>query len=155
MLSAGRGVSVPTGAGTPLDIIDFADALDAVAALAAGPLGAESIRARRPVTDIALIRDELAAVGEVLVLERAGNAPSVDPVPEAHDQLARLKITGSVLDGRALVVLRKVIAASRRTAGELKRVALDAPRAAALLVELPPTTIDRRLEKSLDDDGVL
>jgi dsDNA-specific endonuclease/ATPase MutS2 len=109
MLSAGRGVSVPTGAGTPLDIIDFSDALDAVAGFAAGPLGAESVRARRPVTDIVLIRDELAAVGEVLVLERAGNAPSVDPVPEAHDQLARLKITGSMLDGRALVVIRKVI----------------------------------------------
>lgn len=155
MLSAGRGVSVPTGAGTPLDILDFSDALAAVAGCAAGPLGAESIRARRPVTEIALIREELAAVGEVLVLERAGNAPSVEPVPEAQDQLARLRITGSMLDGRALVVLRKVIAAARRTAGELKRVALDAPRAAALVVELPPTNIDKRLEKSLDDEGQL
>ena len=156
MLSASSsGVSVPTGAGTPLDIIDFADALDAVAALAAGPLGAASIRARRPVADLRLIRDELAAVGEVLVLERAGNAPSVEPVPEAADQLSRLRIGGSVLDGRALVILRKVLSAARRTAGELKRVALDAPRAAALVVELPPNTIDRRLEKSLDDEGVL
>ncbi len=156
MLSASSsGVSVPTGAGTPLDIIDFADALDAVAGCAAGPLGAASIRARRPVTDLRLIRDELAAVGEVLVLERAGNAPSVEPVPEAADQLSRLRISGSVLDGRALVILRKVLSAARRTAGELKRVALDAPRAAALVVELPPNTIDRRLEKSLDDEGVL
>ena len=156
MLSASSsGVSVPSGAGTPLDIIDFADALEAVAACAAGPLGAATIRARRPVTDLRLIRDELAAVGEVLVLERAGNAPSVEPVPEAAEQLSRLRISGSVLDGRALVILRKVLSAARRTAGELKRVALDAPRAAALVVDLPPNTIDRRLEKSLDDDGVL
>jgi DNA mismatch repair protein MutS2 len=155
MLSAGSGVSVPTGAGTPLDIIEFAHALDAVAALAAGPLGAASIRARRPVTDISLIREELAAVGEVLVLERAGSAPSVEPVPDAADQLSRLRIPGSLLDGRALVLMRKTLAAARRTAGELKRVALEAPRAARLLVELPPTTIDRRLEKSLDDEGVL
>jgi DNA mismatch repair protein MutS2 len=156
MLSASSsGVSVPTGAGTPLDIIDFADALEAVAGCAAGPLGAESLRARRPVTDLGLIREELAAVGEVLVLERAGTAPSVEPVPEATEQLARLRIGGSMLDGRALVVMRKLLAAARRTAGELKRVTLDAPRAAALVVELPPPTIDRRLEKSLDDDGVL
>ncbi|MEO6068884.1 MAG: endonuclease MutS2, partial [Gemmatimonadales bacterium] len=155
MLSASRGVSVPTGAGTPLDIIDFADALDAVATCAAGPLGAASVRARRPVTDIGLIREELAAVGEVLVLERAGTAPSVEPVPEAADQLSRLRITGSVLDGRALVTLRQVISAARRTSSELKRVALDAPRAAALLVELPPATIDRRLETSLDGEGQL
>ena len=150
-----NGVPVPTGAGTPLDILDFGDALDAVAGFAAGPLGAESIRARRPVTELGLIREELAAVGEVLTLERTGNAPSVDPVPAAADQLSRLRITGSMLDGRALLVLRKVIAAARRTAGELKRVALDAPRAGALVVELPPTTIDRRLEKSLDDEGQL
>jgi DNA mismatch repair protein MutS2 len=156
MLSASSsGVSVPTGAGTPLDIIDFADALDAVAGCAAGPLGAASVRARRPVTDLRLIREELAAVGEVLVLERAGNAPSVEPVPEAAEQLARLRIVGSMLEGRALVVMRKLLLAARRTAGELKRVALEAPRAAALVVELPPNTIDRRLEKSLDDDGVL
>ena len=155
MSSALRGVSVPTGAGTPLDIIEFADALEAVAGLAAGPLGAESVRARRPVADLALIQEELAAVGEVLVLERLGTAPGVDPVPEAAEQLARLRIVGSVLDGRALVTLRKTLAAARRTAGELKRVALDAPRAAALLVDLPPTTIDRRLERSLDDEGQL
>ncbi|MBW8772146.1 MAG: Smr/MutS family protein [Gemmatimonadetes bacterium] len=156
MLSASSsGVSVPTGAGTPLDIIDFTDALDAVAGCAAGPLGAESIRARRPVTDLRLIREELAAVGEVLVLERVGTSPSVEPVPEAAEPLARLRIAGSMLDGRALVVMRKVLTAARRTAGELKRVALDAPRAAALLVELPPATIDKRLERSLDDDGVL
>ena len=150
-----NGVPVPKGAGTPLDILDFADALDAVAGFAAGPLGAESVRARRPVHELALIREELAAVGEILTLERVGAAPSVDPVPAAADQLARLRIPGSVLDGRALLVLRKVIAAARRTAGELKRVALDAPRAGALVVELPPTTIDRRLEKSLDDEGQL
>ncbi|HSN13694.1 MAG TPA: hypothetical protein VLT61_03625, partial [Anaeromyxobacteraceae bacterium] len=150
-----NGVPVPTGAGTPLDILDFADALEAVAGFAAGPLGAESVRARRPVMDLELIREELAAVGEILTLERVGSAPSVDPVPAAGDQLARLRIAGSVLDGRALLLLRKVIAAARRTAGELKRVALDAPRAGALVVELPPTTIDRRLEKSLDDEGQL
>lgn len=155
MLSASRGVSVPTGAGTPLDILDLGDALDAVAAFAAGPLGAESIRLRRPVTDLVLIREELAAVGEVLALERLGTAPRVEPVPEAADQLARLKIAGSTLDGRALLVLKKVIGASRRTAGELKRVATEAPRAGALLVELPPNAIDRRLEKSLDDEGQL
>lgn len=155
MLSASRGVSVPTGAGTPLDILDLGDALDAVAGFAAGPLGAESIRLRRPVTDLVLIREELAAVGELLDLERLGTAPSVEPVPDAADQLARLKIVGSTLDGRALLVLKRVIAAARRTAAELKRVAPDAPRAGALVVELPPHTIDRRLEKSLDDEGLL
>ncbi|HET7042495.1 MAG TPA: hypothetical protein VFI13_10770, partial [Gemmatimonadales bacterium] len=80
---------MPKGAGTPLDILDFDAALDAVAGFAAGPLGAESVRARRPVTDLPLIREELAAVGEILTLERLGSAPSVDPVPEAAELLAR------------------------------------------------------------------
>jgi DNA mismatch repair protein MutS2 len=153
--SAMSGVSVPTGAGTPLESIEFASALDAVAAFAVGPLGAASLRARSPSVDISWIREELAAVGEVMALERLGTAPAVEPVPEAKEQLARLRIEGSVLDGRACLTIQKVLNAARRTAGELTRVAAEAPRAAALVVELPPTTVDRRLEKSFDDEGTL
>ncbi len=48
-----------------------------------------------------------------------------------------------------------VLSASRLVDAELRRVADQAPRAAALAVPLPDKAIDRRLELSVGDDGEL
>ncbi|MEZ4589049.1 MAG: hypothetical protein R2909_21970 [Gemmatimonadales bacterium] len=156
------GVQVPSGAGTPsrfpgetLDALQLGPALELVAEHAAGPLGAARVRARRPATDAAHVAEELATVRELLVLRDRGESVDIPPMPEIGGPLRRLRVSGSVLNGPELVLLRRALQAGRTAAKELSRVAQDAPRAASWVVPLPSRKLDERLEQALDDDGEL
>jgi len=159
------GVQGSTDPGTPsslpgqvdlaLETLEFARALAVVSGFAAGPLGAERIRARRPTADLHWIRDQLARVEEVAGLFRRQTPLLVEPVPETRAALARLRVEGSVLDGQELVRIRALLRAARLNVAELRRVADEAPLAAELVVPLPEKTLDKRLEAALDDDGQL
>jgi DNA mismatch repair protein MutS2 len=162
----GNGVLASSDAGTPsplpgdqvdaaLETLEFDRALDAVAACAAGPLGAGRIRARRPTDDLRWIRRELEGVEELAVLFRREQPVVVEPVPDATGALARLRVEGSVLDGVELVRMRSLLRACRLNATELRRIAEEAPLAASLGVPVPDKALDRRLETALDDDGQL
>ena len=59
------------GSEDALEALEFAAVLDRVAAFAVGPLGAESVRRRRPVTDVPWIQAELGRVEELTALVRA------------------------------------------------------------------------------------
>src|SRR5690242_21777437 len=91
--SSSGGVPVYSTPGTPSPLADAgtADALETielepvlarVAAHAAGPLGAERVRIRRPTSDIDWIRGELARVAEVAGLFRGGDGLLAEPVPD-------------------------------------------------------------------------
>ncbi|HEU5359362.1 MAG TPA: Smr/MutS family protein [Gemmatimonadales bacterium] len=157
---------MPTGAGTPsvlppehsaaaLAALEFPAALDAVAAFAAGPLGAQRIRSRRPSADLVAVREELAAVEEVAALERAGRGLAIAAAPDAAPALSRLRREGSVLEGVELALVARLLEAGRRTSDEIGRVALEAPRVARLAVPLPTPELDRRLARSIDADGAV
>ncbi|MBA3893673.1 MAG: Smr/MutS family protein [Gemmatimonadales bacterium] len=160
------GVPTDTEAGTPsplaaersadgLETIELGPVLDLVAGYAAGPLGAERVRARRPTLDLDWIRLELARVGEVAGLFRRGDALLSEPIPDVSRPLARLRIEGSVLEGTDLVSIQRVLGAARRVHADLRRVQDPAPLAAALTRPLTDRAIERRLEQSLDADGSL
>ena len=156
-----NGVLVSLDAGTPSalegggwgEALEFPAVLEQVAGFAAGPLGAESVRRRRPVADIPWIQSELLRVEELARLVRAARGLVPEAVPELGRPLARLRIPGSVLDGPELVAFRRTLAAGRLVSAELRRIAADAPHVAAL--EAPPVekSLERRLEQALDDDG--
>lgn len=155
-VSEDTGTPLPlSGAENALDTLEFAQALDAVAARAAGPLGAARLRARRPATELAWIDGELASVEEVAALSRRQTPILVEPVPDAAAPLARLRVEGSVLDGAEFVTLRTVLRAARLNVAELRRVAEEAPRAALLAVAVPDKRIEGRLDAAFDDDGEL
>ncbi len=149
----------PEGAGTEaaweaaLEALEFPAVLERIAALAAGPLGAERILARRPGVDAELIRASLREVDEFAGLERAGRGVVAEAVPELGVALARLRIGGSVLDARELLAVRRTLTAGRLVAAELARVEPDAPGSAGLRVPAPEKTLEKRLQQSLDDDG--
>ncbi|MDX2121395.1 MAG: hypothetical protein SF070_10120, partial [Gemmatimonadota bacterium] len=151
----------PAGAGhpdpwaAPLADLEFPAVLELVAARAAGPLGAASIRARRPLSDTEAVREELLRVEQLARLARGGKGVVAEAVPEAATILSRLRITGSVLDGQELLALRRTLTAARLVVGELRRVAADAPQVAPLEVPLPVKPLEKRLEQSLDDDGAV
>jgi DNA mismatch repair protein MutS2 len=138
-----------------LDTIEFGAVLDLVAGRAAGPLGAERVRRRRPTTDSSWIARELARVEQVAALFRRRDGLLTEPVDDVAPGLARLRIEGSLLDGHELAALRRLIASSRRVADDLERVREQAPLTLSLRAEPLSRTIERRLEQSVDDDGQL
>lgn len=145
---------LPDGAvADALATLEFPQVLDVVAALAAGPLGAAHLRARRPTADADAIRRELAEVGEVASLIRRGDLLRADPVPDVAAALSRLRVDGAVLEPQELADLRRLLVAVRSLDGELRRVAEQCPLAADRRVELPPRQLDTRLAQAVDDDG--
>ena len=152
------GTPLPLPAGQSddaLDTIEFGAVLERVAGHAVGPLGAASVRGRRPTGNVEWIRLELTRVGEVAGLFRRGDGLLAEPVPDVTRALARLRIEGSVLEGLELAALQRVLGAGRQMEADLRRVAEAAPLAAALARPLPDKRIERRLEQSLDSDGNL
>jgi DNA mismatch repair protein MutS2 len=160
------GVPAHDQAGTPsplpdeasaeaLETIELAEVIERIAELAAGPLGAARVRRRRPTEDLAWIREELARVGETGGLFRRGDRLQAEAIPDVTRALARIRIEGSVLDGRELAAIQRVLAAARQVHADLGRVAEVAPLAAALSSPLPDKTLERRLEQSLDPDGAV
>ncbi len=138
-----------------LETIEFAEVLELVAGHAVGPLGAARVRGRRPGDDVGWIVGELARVGEVAALFRRGDALLVQPIPEVHRTLGRLRIDGSVLEGAELAALQRVLVAARLIQADLRRVAESAPLASGLARPLPDKRLERRLEQSLDPEGTL
>ncbi|HKP28164.1 MAG TPA: Smr/MutS family protein, partial [Gemmatimonadales bacterium] len=122
---------------------------------AAGPLGVESILARRPRTDTADIDRDLELVREGIALLRDAEGFDIVAAPEIRSALDRLRIEGSVLDGLDLVALKNALTASRLVAAELKRVSSRGAMVGALAVPVPERRIETRLETSLDEQGEL
>ena len=147
--------SLVLGSEDALQALEFTTVLDRVAALAAGPLGAESVRRRRPVTDVPWIQAELARVEELAALVRRGAPLTAESVPTLARVLSMLRLSGSVLDGTELLAIRRTITAARLVVAELRRVAADAPGVAWLERPLPDKVVERRLEQSIDDEGEL
>ncbi len=160
------GVSAHLQGGTPsplpdqdcadaLDTIEFAPVLALVAAHTAGPLGRARVLSRRPTADAGWIAGELARAGEVACLLRRGDRLLAEPIPDVTRALGRLRIEGSVLEGHELAALHRVLVAARQVHLDLRRVAEQAPLAAALDRPALDTRTERRLEQSVDPDGVV
>ncbi len=158
------GVLERSTAGTPsslaavatleaLETIEFPAVLDIVAGCAAGPLGAERVRARRPTGDLDWINLELARAGEIAALFKQGDGLLSEPAPDVRAALARLRVEGSVLESVELLGIGRVLGAGRAVHADLTRVAAQAPRSAELLCELPDRQLDRRIEQSIGPDG--
>jgi len=136
-----------------LETLEFPAALERVAVHAAGPLGAARVTRRSPATDPNAIRAALAQVAELAALLLTDDAIRAEPVPDITAALELLGVPGSALEGAALARLGGALAAARIVAGDLARLATEAPRTAALRVAPPPKELEQRLAVSLDADG--
>jgi DNA mismatch repair protein MutS2 len=145
----------PADSAAALGSLEFAAVLDVVASRAAGSLAAERIRSLRPTLNQADIVHELSLVGELLVLLRRGESLEVPAVPDVRGALKRIRVPGSVLDLGELVDVRRTLTAGRLISAELARVAEAAPGLGALRVSPIDGTIERLLERAVDDDGQL
>ncbi len=162
--SAREGVRVTKVTGTPspipvvalpetLEQLELAQALDLVAQHAVSELGARAVRRRCPDTSPDHIREELATVGELMAAcqEDSGFAPRA--VADLADTLALLATSGSVLEAEALFQLGLALTAMRETKSALEAVADQAPRVAALAVELAPERLAQAIVRAIEPDG--
>src|SRR5436190_4405526 len=136
-----------------VETLEFPAALERVAALAVGPLGAARVRARRPGSGAEAIRAALAQVAELQSLRITDDSIRAEPVPDIAPALDLLAVPGSALDGPTLALVAAALVAARVTAAELGRLTKDAPRTAALRVEPPPKEVDARLKAAIASDG--
>ena len=158
------GVSAQRSAGTPSHMreaefpagaaLEFSRVLEVVSGYAAGPLGTERIRNRRPWADPAAVRSELALLAGLLRWYQQSNSFDVPPVPPLEAILERLRLPGSILDGAELVSLRQTLAAARAVQAELRRIESECSGIPPEFpLPLPDRSVDQRLARSLDDDG--
>lgn len=145
----------PVASAEALAALEFPAILEVISSRAAGALAAERIRALEPDTDRDRITAELARVGEVVLLRRRGESLDIPAVPDLRAALGRLRMEGGVLDIGQLHDVRRTAAAGRAIATELERVGPQAPALAVLHREPLDRAIERRLERSISDDGEL
>ena len=138
-----------------LAAIEFPAALELVAQHAVSPLGAQRVRALRPQQDPWLVRHELERVAQYLARREAGDELGAEPFPDVSAALARLRLEGSVLEGKELADLGVALVAARAVHGRVTRVSRLAPLVAALGVEPPPREIENALAASLEPDGLV
>lgn len=161
-----NGVQAHEGVGTPyhftpaladqaFEALEFPQALERVAELAAGPLGADRIRQRLPSSDPSWVASELEPVRQLLPLLARGENLDVPPVPPLAAALGRLRIHGSVLSAQELLQLKQTIQAARVVAGELDRLVKEAPALSRFQAPVPARGLERRLVEAVDDEGEL
>jgi DNA mismatch repair protein MutS2 len=137
-----------------LNVLEYGEALDIVARHATSALGAEAVRALRPSHDAGWIAGELATVGEMMRFLLRDEGWAVPPIPDVREPLKKLRIEGSVLDGRALRDVGTLLASSR----VVRRSVLPAAAAFPTLGFLAGTLLqlekeEAEIERILDEHG--
>lgn len=135
--------------------LEFAAALDVVAGFAVGPLGAESVRVRRPVSDAGLIRDELEQVDTLAGLLRKGDGFRPEPIADLDAVFGLLDTPGTAAEGPMLADVQRALAAMQLVGRDLARVSREAPALKPLLVELPPSELAKSIAAALEADGTV
>jgi DNA mismatch repair protein MutS2 len=137
-----------------LEVIEFPEVLDRVAASAGGPEGRRRVLALRPLSDPDRAREQLVAVGVVREMLASVDGFELGSLPDARPALERLRIEGAVLDAEALVQCASLLATARRAAGRLQA---DRPESAivdALAGRLwYDRAIEERIERCFDESG--
>jgi DNA mismatch repair protein MutS2 len=121
-----------------LEVLEFREALGAVATLASSPVGAEAVSRLAPRSELRWIAGELALVAEGI--GAVGREAWVMPaIPDLREPLQRLHLEGYVWDGPTLRRAATLILSSRSLRRALRETAESAPglaREAEPLAEL-------------------
>ncbi len=133
--------------------IELPRALEVISQHAVSPAGAERVRQREPAGCVESVREELATVAELADVLAAGDGFRPLALPDIQPSLERLSVSGSVLEGGELAQIHRALCGMREVRDELTRLAPEAPRTAALKVELPPKQFESRLSAAIEPDG--
>ena len=139
-----------------LQVLQFPEALQIVAGYAAGPLGAEAVRALEPSDTLAWITDELDRVEQMQLFLQRAESWAAAAIPDLRSQFRKLMVEGSVLDPGPLRDIAAVLEASRSGRKALHKQRDVYPLLATIaqrLVELE--SLEDRIHHVIGDDGAV
>ena len=158
MRVARRRERFPRPAGERVRAVDLGNLelprlLEAVARYAASDAGREACRALAPVTSPALVREELARVGQFQEITEEEPAP-LGSFPDIRPFLAVSGTPGARLSGRELLAIAATLTTVRQMRGFLRARGAGHPLLLAYLEALHPLPeLDRLLSSTLDEEG--
>jgi DNA mismatch repair protein MutS2 len=139
-----------------LHVLEYREALDLVARHASSDLGAAAVRALEPSADLGWITPELARVDEMRAFVKRDQGWGMPPIPDVGDQLKRLRLEGSVLDGPVLRDLGVLLAGSRTTRRAFAQAEAQFPLLAMLTSGLPEREKEEAaITAAINDEGVV
>ena len=142
-----------------LAVLEFPRVLDVVADRASSSLGAVAVRALRPRVDREWLAAELGRVQAMRAVLSAEGGWSPEPIPDARQAMARLRLDGATLDGAQLSSIAMLLRSSRRTQSALRDPRGPAMAKAYLLpfaVRLIAAQRDEEaIDRAIDGDGTV
>lgn len=137
-----------------LRLLEFPRALELVADQASSSLGAQRVRALRPLSRRADVEEALALADDAVTFLLRTSDWAPPPIPDVRGALKRLAIDGSVLDEAALRDVAILLSSSRRARQDLVRRSEDFRRLGELGRRLTERAKEEeRLERSIDPSG--
>jgi DNA mismatch repair protein MutS2 len=140
-------------------VLEFPRLLEVVADRASSTQGAAAVRRLLPRTDREWLAAELSRVQAMRALLSSEGGWQQDPIPDATQALARLRLAGATLDGTQLTSIATLLRSSRRTQAALrdpKRPAMATAwllTFAARLVAAPRE--EDAIDRAIDGDGTV
>ncbi len=138
-----------------LEQLEFAAALDIVAQCAVSSSGARRVRMRLPSASREWVERELYLVDGLLTALQEGDRFRPVVLPDVEDIIERLGVAGSALDGSELVALARAAEGMREVASELGRLSREDDRFEAMVADVPPEDLAKRIDRALDPDGTV
>src|SRR5688572_17215467 len=139
-----------------LQVLQFPETLGLVSGYAAGPLGAEAVRALRPSVVRIEIEQELQRVEQMMLFQTRVGGWAAAAVPDLRSQLRKVAVEGSALDAPVLRDLARMLLESAQTKRAFAQSPGDYPLLTQLgqpLAHLP--NIQEAIERAIDEAGVV
>lgn len=141
---------------TALDELDLAKVLDHVAGFTITEMGAEQVRALRPMTDADALREDLYRVQEMLDLIAASETVPFDRLSDVRQLMRKARIEGNFLTATELMSVLEALQTSRalrRFFGERTDRAPHLRSFVELLVD--NRMIEKHITDAIDDTGMV
>jgi DNA mismatch repair protein MutS2 len=137
-----------------LDALEFDRVLEIVAGHASGELGADAVRALRPVPDEGAVAAELDRVDEMVGWLLRDEAWAPPPIPDVSRALERLAVEGSALSAGELIGILHLLDAAQRVRRAVLPHRAQFTRLTALASGLIKNErLTRRLADALDEES--
>ncbi len=135
--------------------LEFGSALECVARHTVSLPGGNLVRARTPSASLEFITTELNAVSQLQNLLDSGDPFHPESVIDVTAILNRLDTAGTVLEPAELNSLAGTLNSTAIVRAELARISREAPLVERLIVELPPHSLARAIERAIHPDGTV
>ena len=137
-----------------LKTLEFPALLDIVAGHAVSPLGSQAVRALRPGSDPAEVREAFRPVEEIMALLNRGEGLPLEPFPDLWPIWERLGRAGAHVEAEVWATIRRFLALVERVKRFIAGRPQECPVCAAMAEDLAPLApLVRSIDGVVDEKG--